>query len=148
MLLTGRARGYVRGELDRLGIPYVHHELASRNDIARAYHALDVYVVTARQEGGPKAMLEAMATGVPLVTTRVGQVSDVVIHGDNGLIVDVDDVDGLVAAVRALHDDSQLATRLRVAGRPTAEAFADTQLDDLWAALLDGFVSKKDAHAD
>jgi glycosyltransferase involved in cell wall biosynthesis len=148
VLLTGRARGYVRAELDRLEIPYVHHELASRDDIARAYYALDVYLVTARQEGGPKAVLEAMATGVPLVTTRVGQVPDVVIHGDNGLIADVDDVDGLVAAVTAVHEDSQLASRLRDAGRPTAEAFADVRLDDRWAALLDGFVSKKDAHAD
>lgn len=143
VLLTGRARGYVRTELDRLGIPYGHHELGSRDELARAYHALDVYVVTARQEGGPKAVLEAMATGVPLVTTRVGQVPDVVIHGDNGLVVDVDDVDGLVAAVQELHGDSQFAARLRGAGRPTAEALADTQLDDRWAALLDGFVSRK-----
>jgi glycosyltransferase involved in cell wall biosynthesis len=148
VLLTGRARGYVRTELDRLGIPYVHHELASRDALARAYHALDVYVVTARQEGGPKAVLEAMATGVPLVTTRVGQVPEVVIHRDNGLVADVDDVDGLAASVQELHDDSQLATRLRDAARPTAEAFADAQLDDRWAALLDGFVSKKDADAD
>jgi glycosyltransferase involved in cell wall biosynthesis len=147
VLLTGRARGYVRTELGRLGIPYVHHELASRNELARAYHALDAYIVTSRQEGGPKAVLEAMATGAPLVTTRVGQVPDVVIHGDNGLIVDIDDVDGLVAAVQELHDDSQLATHLREAGRPTAEAFADAQLDDRWAALFDGFVSRKDAHA-
>jgi glycosyltransferase involved in cell wall biosynthesis len=147
VLLTGRARGYVRAGLDRLGIPYVHRELASRNELARVYHALDVYIVTARQEGGPKAVLEAMATGVPLVTTRVGQAPEVVTHRDNGMIVDVDDVDGLVAAVEELHEDSHLATRLRDAGRGTAEAFADEQLDDRWAALLDGFVSRKDAHA-
>ena len=40
---------------------------------ARAYHAVDVCLVTSRQEGGPKAVLESMAAGVPLVTTRVGQ---------------------------------------------------------------------------
>jgi glycosyltransferase involved in cell wall biosynthesis len=147
VLLTGRARGYVRTQLDRLGIPYVHRELASRQELARAYHALDVYMVTARQEGGPKAVLEAMATGVPLVTTCVGQVPDVVLHGHNGLLADVDDVDGLVAAILDVHGDSQLAARLRDAGRPTAEAYADEQLDDRWAALLDGFVSRNDAHA-
>jgi glycosyltransferase involved in cell wall biosynthesis len=147
VLLTGRARGYVRARLDRLGIPYVHRELDSRNELARAYHALDVYVVTARQEGGPKAVLEAMATGVPLVTTHVGQAPEIVVHGENGFLVDVDDVEGLVAAVQQLHDDSQLAGHLRQAGRPTAETFADQRLDDRWAALLDGFVSRKDAHA-
>ncbi|HEY8776048.1 MAG TPA: glycosyltransferase family 4 protein [Gaiellaceae bacterium] len=148
VLLTGRARGFVRAGLDRLGIPHVHHELASRNDLARAYHALDVYLVTARQEGGPKAVLEAMATGVPLVTTRVGQAPEIVVQGENGLLVDVDDVEGLAAAVLEVHDDSQLAAGLGNAGRPTAEAFADEQLDERWAALLDGFVGRKDAHED
>ena len=38
-----------------------------------AYEAIDVCIVTSRDEGGPRAVLEAMATGVPLVTTRVGQ---------------------------------------------------------------------------
>jgi glycosyltransferase involved in cell wall biosynthesis len=144
VLLTGRARGFVRAGLDRLGIPYVHRELSSRTDLASAYHALDVYLVTARQEGGPKAVLEAMASGVPLVTTRVGQAPEIVVHGENGLLVDVDDVEGLVAAVQELHDDSQLATRLREAGRPTAEALADERLDERWAALLEGFVVRKD----
>jgi glycosyltransferase involved in cell wall biosynthesis len=147
VMLTGRARGYVRAELDRLGIPNVHRELAARDELARAYHALDVYVVTARQEGGPKAVLEAMATGIPLVTTRVGQAPEIVAHRDNGLLVDVDDVDGLVAAVQELWDDPQLGVRLRKAGRPTAESFADERLDQRWAALLDGFVSLKDTHA-
>ena len=41
--------------------------------LARAYRAIDVCVVPARQEGGPKAVLEAMASGIPLVTTQVGQ---------------------------------------------------------------------------
>jgi glycosyltransferase involved in cell wall biosynthesis len=148
VLLTGRARGFVRAGLDRLRIPYVHHELASRDDLARAYHALDVYLVTARQEGGPKAVLEAMATGARLVTTRVGQAPELVVHGENGLLVDVDDVEGLVAAVREIRDDSQLACGLREAGRSTAEAFADERLDERWAALLDGFVARKDTHAD
>jgi glycosyltransferase involved in cell wall biosynthesis len=147
VLLTGRARGYVRAGLDRLRIPYVHRELASRNELARAYHALDVYIVTARQEGGPKAVLEALATGIPLVTTRVGQAAEVVRHGENGLIVDIDDVDGLVAAVQELHDDSQLSRRLRDAGRPTAESLADERLDDQWAELLDGFVLRVGTNA-
>ncbi len=73
VLLTGPARGYVRRELERLAIPYRHVFAKDRAELARAYHALDVYVVASRQEGGPKAVLEALASGVPLVTTRVGQ---------------------------------------------------------------------------
>jgi len=142
VLLTGPARGYVRRELDRLGIPYRHAHLGSRDGLARAYHALDVHLVTSRQEGGPKTVLESMATGVPLVTTRVGQAPDIVRDGETGLLADVDDVDALAGAVARLHDDATLAERLRAAARPVAEAYADECLDGRWSDLLDGFVLK------
>jgi glycosyltransferase involved in cell wall biosynthesis len=144
VLLTGPARGYVCNELTRRGVPYRHVQLPSREDLARAYHALDAYVITSRQEGGPKGVLEAMAAGVPVVTTRVGQAPEVVDDGRNGLLADVDDVDGLVDAVRRIHEDTSLRASLRTAGRPTAEAYAEERLDPLWAELLDGFVSRAD----
>ncbi|WP_410964484.1 hypothetical protein, partial [Salmonella sp. SAL4447] len=54
VLLTGPARGYVRRELERLGVRHVHRQLHGRDDVVTAYHALDAYVVASRQEGGPK----------------------------------------------------------------------------------------------
>jgi glycosyltransferase involved in cell wall biosynthesis len=114
--------------------------LSSRDELATAYHSLDAYVVPARQEGGPKAVLEAMATGVPLVTTRVGQAPELVADGSNGLLVDVDDTDALVAAAERLYGDHELRDRLRSGGRPTAEAYDDVRLDARWAELLEGFV--------
>jgi glycosyltransferase involved in cell wall biosynthesis len=144
VVLTGPARGYVRRQLERLGIPYRHLHVGTRPELARAYHALDLYVVSSRQEGGPKAVLEAMATGVPLVTTRVGQAQELVDDGRNALLADVEDVDGLVAAAARLREDPVLASSLRVAGRATAEQYAYERLDEHWAALLDGFVARKD----
>jgi glycosyltransferase involved in cell wall biosynthesis len=148
VLLTGLARGYVRSELERLGIPHRHVYLRSRDELAHAYHALDVYLVTSRQEGGPKSVLESMATGVPLVTTRVGQAPDLVVDGENGLLSDVDDVHGLAAAVQRVFDDTELRERLGRMGRPTAEAHADERLDGRWAELLEGFVQRNGARAD
>lgn len=142
VLLTGPARGYVRRELERRGIPYRHTFAHTRRELARAYHALDVYLVSSRQEGGPKAVLESLATGVPLVTTRVGQVTEVVEPGRDALVVDVDDADALAAAAAAVREDESLGTRLREAGRATAERFAYERLDPLWAHLLDGFVAR------
>ena len=140
VLLTGPARGYVRRELERLGVPCRHRLLSSRDELGRAYAQSDVCLVTSRQEGGPKAALEAMASGVPLVSTRVGQAAELVRDGDNGLLADVDDVEALVAAVERVHDDSELRARLRESGRRTAEAHAEEQLDPLWGQLLSGFV--------
>jgi glycosyltransferase involved in cell wall biosynthesis len=139
VLLTGPARGHVRQALERLSIPTWHVLAGSRPELARAYHTLDAYVVTSRQEGGPKAVLESMAAGVPLVTTLVGQATELVVPGRNGLLVDVDDVEALVAALMSIHDDADLCAALRASGRDTAETYAHERLDARWAALFDGF---------
>lgn len=143
VLLTGPARGYVRRELERLSIRYRHVMANGRSELARAYHALDVYVVAARQEGGPKAVLESMAAGIPLVTTRVGQAPDLVEDGGNGVLVGVEDVDAIATAVLRMRDDPRLARDLTEHGRVTAERHAHERLDGLWASLFDGFVTSR-----
>ena len=146
VLLTGPARGYVRNELDRIGVPYRHVFARSREELARAYHALDVYVVASRQEGGPKSVLEAMAAGVPLVTTRVGQAPELVEDEHNGLLVDVEDVKATADAVLRLRDDRAVGGAMTAAGRATAEQHAYRRLDSAWEQLLDGFVVKEVRH--
>ena len=80
-----------------------------------------------------------MASGVPLVTTRVGQATEIVEPGQNGMLVDVDDVEALAGAAARVHGDSGLAAALRTPARATAEAYANERLDDAWAALFAGF---------
>jgi glycosyltransferase involved in cell wall biosynthesis len=142
VLLTGPARGYVRRELEPLGVPYRHLLADSRRRLAQAYHALDLCLVTSRQEGGPKAVLESMAAGVPLVCTRVGQAAELVEHGVNAALVDVEDVDALVAWTLRIREDAELGAAWQPAARATAEAHAHERLDARWAALLDGFVER------
>jgi glycosyltransferase involved in cell wall biosynthesis len=140
VLLTGPARGYVKQALDRLGVAYRHVSARSRDELAQAYHALDVYLVSSRQEGGPKAVLESMAAGIPLVSTRVGQAQEIVRDGVDGWLVDVEDADALAGKAAAARDG--VPGGLRDAGRATAEEHALPRLDDRWAELLDGFVAK------
>lgn len=144
VLLTGPARGYVRRELERRGVPYVHRLLPDRDGLVAAYHALDAYVVASRQEGGPKSVLESMATGVPLVSTRAGQAPDLVVDGENGLLADVEDAGALAACLGRVHADPSLVARLRTAGRVTAEATSHDALSPRWEALLDGFAERVD----
>jgi glycosyltransferase involved in cell wall biosynthesis len=140
VLLTGPARGYVRRELERHEVPYRHLVARTRDELGRAYREVDVCLVTSRQEGGPKSVLEGMASGVPVVSTRVGQAAELIADGENGLLAEVDDVEALAAAVRRLHNDALLRKRICAAGRSTAEAHGEEQLDPLWARLLEGFV--------
>jgi glycosyltransferase involved in cell wall biosynthesis len=140
VLVTGPARGYVRRALDELGVPHRHVLATTRSELGRAYRDVDVCLVTSRQEGGPKSVLEAMASGVPVVSTRVGQAAELIADGENGLLADVDDIEALAAALQRVHDDAHLRDSLRAAGRTTAEAHAEERLDPLWEQLLEGFV--------
>lgn len=141
LLLTGPARGYVKQGLERLGVPYRHLRAADLEGVAEAFRACDVCLVSSRDEGGPKAVLQAMASGVPLVTTRVGQAEDLVRHGENGFIVAVEDAEGLaywterVAATPAAELGAIVGR-----GRATAEANSYQALAPRWRELMTGFV--------
>ena len=142
VLLTGPARGYVRRELERRAVPHVHRLLPTRDELTTAYHALDAYVVASRQEGGPKSVLESMATGVPLVTTRAGQAPDLVVDGENGNLVDVEDAVALAAGLVRVH-----ARRRARDGAPrgrarTADENSHERLAPRWEALLEGFAER------
>jgi glycosyltransferase involved in cell wall biosynthesis len=141
VLLTGPSRGYVKRGLEELGIPYKHVYYKHYPEVARMFAALDLYIVSSRQEGGPKAVLESMATGVPLVTTRVGQAMDLVKHGENAFMTDVEDVDALASYALQVYRSSQADLQPMLdAGRKTAEANSYESQTPLWAEFMKGFV--------
>ena len=84
VLLTGPARGYVKNELSKRNIKFKHIYLDSYLDIVNYYNALDLYIVSSREEGGPKAIVESMASGVPIVSTDVGMARDFITDNLNG----------------------------------------------------------------
>jgi glycosyltransferase involved in cell wall biosynthesis len=137
VLLSGAARGFVRRGLERLGIPYVYRWVSNYSDIGSLYHASDLVLVTSREEGGPKAVLESMATGVPLVSTRVGQAPDLVQDGVNGRLTGVGDVPALASAARdLLHASPASRTQLQHAARLTAEANSYERQLPLWRSFF------------
>lgn len=140
VLLSGPARGYVKAGLRKQGVRFAHHFLPDPRALAPLYHAIDLYVVSSRQEGGPKAVLESMSAGIPVVTTRVGQAMDLVDHGRNGWMVDVEDTAGLARWAREVLNNGAPTDVLAAARRTAAENSYDAQLP-LWRAFFDGFVS-------
>lgn len=140
VLLSGPARGYLKEELRKLNIPHTHRHLKAYPDIARLYHAIDTTLVTSRQEGGPKAVLESMAANIPLVTTRVGQAMDLVRDHHNGFITDIEDTPALAERLLHIHRHPDTLPPLLAEARKTAQASAYPQLDPLWARFFRGFV--------
>lgn len=103
VLLTGPARGFVKQNLDNAGIPYAHEFLDNYLDLPSRFAPLDVYVNPSREEGGPKGILEAMASGVFVASTKVGMAEDVIVSGRNGVLVDVGDVESLAVKIFDAH---------------------------------------------
>ncbi len=141
VLLVGPARGFVKAGLERLNIPYLHLTQRPYPEVGRLFQVLDLYLVTSRQEGGPKAVLESMASGVPLVTTSVGQAIDLVKHEQNGWMVAVDDVDSLAHwALHVYQNQGPLLDPVIQQGRITAQANAYSAQLPLWRDFMKGFV--------
>ena len=108
VLLTAPARGYVKAGLEQLGIPYVHHILTDYGQIAPYYWALDLYIISSRTEGGPKGLVESWATGVPVVSTRMGMPADLIQHKHNGMLADIEDAAALAAHAAVIIEDHTL----------------------------------------
>lgn len=140
VLLCGPARGYVKKELERIGVPYAHHFLENYPEVGNLFHALDVYVVASREEGGPKAILESMASGIPLVSTPVGQAVDLIEDGKNAWLVEPDDVDGLAARCMETYERRGQLDEMVESGLQTAAANTYEAQKPLWRQLLGSLV--------
>jgi glycosyltransferase involved in cell wall biosynthesis len=76
--------------------------LGARNDIVQLMNAADAYVMSSDWEGMPMVLLEASATGLPIVATRVGGNAEVVQHGRTGLLVAPQQEDALAEAMKTM----------------------------------------------
>ncbi len=93
------------------------HFLGSRDDIPDVLAALDVFTLTSHSEANPVSILEAMASGLPVVATDVGSVSESVLPGRTGFLAAAGDAAGLAASWQQLLEQPALAHRLGASGR-------------------------------
>lgn len=108
------------------------------------YRAATVFALPSSREGLPIALLEAMATGLPVVASRLPGATDIVVdHGINGLLVPPGDVGALADALRTLLTDRARAASLGAAARlRVVRDYGSVQTASRWLdayrALLDG----------
>jgi glycosyltransferase involved in cell wall biosynthesis len=130
ILGAGRERPGLEARARALGVAgrIAWHGVVSR--AGRLVRAFDVLVLSSRTEGTPIVLLEAMAAGVPVVTTAVGGVPDVV-SSQEAILVPPDDPAALAAGIRrALADPGAARARAVAAGLRLAQQFAlDPWLD-------------------
>jgi glycosyltransferase involved in cell wall biosynthesis len=102
-----------------------------RNDIPEILRSLDIFVLPSKAEGISNTILEAMASGLPVIATRVGGNPELVLDGQTGCLVEKEDVEGLSLAMRDLVADNEKRRQLGEASlrRVLAEFSIDSMVD-------------------
>ncbi len=119
----GPLRGELTAESVRLGVPVTFAGTVKNSEIVRYYHEADLFVlpcVTARDghhDGIPVSLMEAMACGVPVVSTRLSGIPELIEDNRTGILVEQKDAASLAGAIRRLVTDDDLRRRLSREGR-------------------------------
>ena len=100
--------------------------------------AADVFALPSRREGFGLVYVEAALHGVPSVGCAVGGVTDVIAHGETGLLVPPEDADALAGTLRRLADDPRWRRRLGAAAGPEAAEFTEPVMADRYTAVFRG----------
>lgn len=138
----GPARSRLEGLVRREGLNGRVQLLGVRGDIPDLMASADAYVTASRAEGLPMALLEAGASGLPIVATGVGGTRDVVVEGENGFLVPPGDAGALAASMRRLQDlGRDDRRRMGAAGRRRVELHFDLdRIVDRWEAIYRGLL--------
>ena len=108
-------------EREFAGTRTVFTGLLTGEDLAAAYASADLFVFPSTTETLGMAMIEALASGVPVVAARRGAIHEVVSEGENGLLYEPDSDEELIAAVRRILEDDALRHSLGREARVAAE---------------------------
>ncbi len=125
-------------------MPYLHNFLSNYHDLVSYYHALDLYIISSRCEGGPLSLLESWATGVPVISTKVGMPADLIRHRENGMIADIEDVQGLTDHAIALIENKVLREECRKNALEEVKKYDWTLISEAYyQKLYSPFLEKK-----
>jgi glycosyltransferase involved in cell wall biosynthesis len=145
LLIAGE--GKLRGELEalarELNVQDHVHFLGYRKDVPQLLRALDLFVLSSKEEGLGTSVLDAMAAGVPVVATQAGGIPEMVRDAETGLLVPVGDAEALAEAMLRMAVDGELVARCKTAAEDMVgkEFVADRMVEEnvaVYEALLGG----------
>lgn len=106
-------------------------------DVGAWLEAAEIFVLSSHYEGQPNALAEAMAAGLPVVTTDTPGARSLVRHGENGLVVPRGDVAALASAMRTLLTEPDKAAALGRAAQDMATELSEECILGQWTALVE-----------
>lgn len=114
---AGELLSAIKDESDSEGLPMTF--LGWRNDIDLILSAVDIAILCSDNEGIPLTLIQASQAGLPIISTDVGSVSDIVTHGVNGLLTETTSL-ALISGVKSLLDSASMREEFGKAGQKRA----------------------------
>ena len=105
-------------------------------NIVKELYDSEVFCLSSDYEGMSNALLEAVCVGMPVISTRVSGVDDILINGENGLVVNIGDVDGLVVAFQTLLNNKELCDKFSKYNKQISVNYKIEKIVDNWEALM------------
>lgn len=121
MVGEGPLRLQAKDLLDRAGMSDLAWLAGERSDVPEIMRGLNCFVLPSLAEGISNTILEAMASGLPVIATAVGGNADLVVAGETGLLVPAADPESLAHGILHLASDADLARKMGLAGRCEVE---------------------------
>jgi glycosyltransferase involved in cell wall biosynthesis len=140
LLLVGEGpeRAKIEEEIRSRGLTNTVRLLGLRTDVRRLLAAADLFLLTSISEGIPVTLIEAMSAKLPIVSTDVGGVPEVVTDGETGWTAPAGDDAQLAEGILCLLADRDEARAMALAGcRRAEEQFSEQQMHDAYAALYE-----------
>jgi glycosyltransferase involved in cell wall biosynthesis len=140
--------GPLKQELERLveSLNISNHIVFTgfREDISDLLGFMDVFVLPSQSEGLPRSVMEAMASGKPVIATDTGGVSDAVVHGKTGYLFEIGDVEALTNRIIELIENDGLRLKMSIEARRIAkERFDGQRLVDETMTLYKNIVNPR-----
>lgn len=143
----GPLRPGLQEKVKQAGLEHAVWLPGARNDIAALMQAFDVFALSSIAEGTPVTLLEAMACGLPVVSTRVGGIPDLVTDGVNGRLVPARDPAALAGALAAYAGGPELVRLHGAAARQRiVERYSITAMLSAYLGLYDRLTATKTIH--
>ena len=117
-----------------------------QDEMLEFYRDLDAYVCASRSEGTPNPCLEAAACGVPLITTAVGNMPELIEEGDNGYLFD-GSAEALAQKLVLLRDSPSLAMRMRARIRESITTWDWRMQAENYARMFDSLLENRGQNA-
>lgn len=128
----GPLRQSLKREIERRDLDEMIHMLGYRDDVPAILAACDVFVLPSYREGTPRVITEAMASGLPVVSTDIAGIPEQVADGENGFLIEPGNIEELVTSIERLIKSPDLRKQFGDAGQERVEQFSlDAMLSDI-----------------